>query len=159
MKKLISIIIFMCSLFLLCTGCNSSTVDNKKEEKKELSQSAEAYIEDTSGTRTSAKVDLTGGWSVEFTSGAIYLYDSKTTTDQDSTAMCITLDEEVYNDHLKEAKQSSEYKELDNGYIYYEIPGEYDYLYKNGNAYFMITVYDKSNTTEVKDRISLNPEI
>ena len=95
----ISICLFLCSFLILCTGCQSS-----KDETKEVKQTANAWISEDD-VRTSATVDLTGGWSVEFATGAIYIYDKEITPNTDAVAMCITLSEEVYNDHLKEAKQ------------------------------------------------------
>ena len=109
----ISICLFLCSFLILCTGCQSS-----KNETKEVKQTANAWISEDD-VRTSATVDLTGGWSVEFATGAIYIYDKEITPNTDAVAMCITLSEEVYNDHLKEAKESDTYKETDD-YIYHK---------------------------------------
>lgn len=147
----ISICLFICSFLILCTGCQSS-----KDETKEVKQTANAWISED-GVRTSATVDLTGGWSVEFATGAIYIYDKEITPNTDAVAMCITLSEEVYNDHLKEAKESDTYKETDD-YIYHKGYDAGEYLYKIGNAYFQISIYDESQAKDILKRISLIPE-
>ena len=152
--KLISICIclFICTFLILCTGCQSN-----KDKLKEVKQSATAWIQE-GDVRTSATVDLTGGWSVEFAPGAVYLYDKEITPDTEAVAMCITLSEEVYNDHLKEAKESKAYKETDD-YIYYEGYDSYEYLYNLNNTYFLISVYDKLQSNDIIKRFSLIPEI
>ena len=151
--KLISICICMllCTFLILCTGCQSS-----KDETKEVKQTANAWISEDD-VRTSATVDLTGGWSVEFATGAIYIYDKEITPNTDAVAMCITLSEEVYNDHLKEAKESDTYKETDD-YIYHKGYDAGEYLYKIGDAYFLISIYDESQAEDILKRISLIPE-
>ena len=151
--KLISICIclFVCTFLILCTGCQSN-----KDTPKEVKQSATAWIQEDD-VRTSATVDLTGGWSVEFAPGAVYLYDKEITPGTDAVAMCITLSEEVYNDHLKEAKESKTYKEMDD-YIYYEGYDSYEYLYNLNNTYFLISVYDKLQSNDIIKRFSLIPE-
>lgn len=147
----ISICLFLCSFLILCTGCQSS-----KDETKEVKQTATAWISEDD-VRTSATVDLTGGWSVEFATGAIYIYDKEITPNTDAVAMCITLSEEVYNDHLKEAKKSDTYKETDD-YIYHKGYDTGEYLYKIGDAYFLISIYDESQAEDILKRISLIPE-
>ena len=59
-------------------------------------QTASAYL-DQSGKAVKVTVDLTGGWSVEFAPGAVYLYEGN--TDGEAAALGITLDEEVFQEY------------------------------------------------------------
>ena len=153
--KIISIFIcmLMCTTLFLCTGCSSS-----QNEDTVVKQTAEAWLSE-GDIRTAARVDLSGGWSVEFASGAVYLYDKEITPNTETAAMCITLEEEVYNEYLEKAKASDTYKETDD-YIYYEDTemNECIYLYKLGKAYFLISVKDKENADNIISRFSLIPE-
>lgn len=146
--------VFMCMLIciglILCTGCQSS--ENVNTGK----QTAEAWLQQ-GYERTAARVDLSGGWSVEFASGAVYLYDKEIGPGVESVAMCVAQEEEVYNDYVKAAKASDTFKETDD-YIYYEEENECAYLYKLGDACFLITVKDKANADNIVKRFSLIPE-
>ena len=64
-------------------------------------QTASAYL-DQSGKAVKVTVDLTGGWSVEFAPGAVYLYEGN--TDGEAAALRITLDEEVYAESAEPQK-------------------------------------------------------
>ena len=161
--KIFSILIcmLMCTFLVLCTGCQSSKTETPEPtstttETNSGKQTAEAYLQE-GNIITTATVDLTGGWSVEFALGAIYLYDQEITPESKTKAMCMTLEEEVYNDYLKSAEASDTFKET-NDYIYYEEENECKFLYKLGNAYFLISTEDKDNAENIISRISLVPE-
>lgn len=157
--KTIIVSILMCICLIFCVGCSSSNTSEDSTDtaanttSSSIKQTAEAWLQEED-IKTAAKVDLSGGWSVEFTSGAIYLYDKEITSETESTAMLITLREEVYNEYLAEAEKSDTYKETDD-YIYYEDIeiNECKYLYKLGKAYFLITVKDKENANNITDVI------
>ena len=61
-------------------------------------------------------VDLSDGYSCEFTSGAVYLYDK----DANNAAIAITLDQDVYEDYVSHSQAASDCKEFKGGLMYKE---------------------------------------
>ena len=120
-------------------------------------QTASAYL-DQSGKAVKVTVDLTGGWSVEFAPGAVYLYEGN--TDGEATALGITLDEEVFQDYTKEAKNSNSYsyREFAHCFSFTEENGYTDYFFSPGSgSFFMISVRPGEDSAIVRSRISIEP--
>ena len=84
-------------LLLSLAACSSGNVNSGK-------QTASAYLDQESDAAIEVTVDLSGGWSVEFVRGAVYLYDSEITETNDGVAMLVTLDKEVYEEDLEAAE-------------------------------------------------------
>ena len=104
----------------------------KKEEPAK--QYTEAYLR-TEETVITTTVDLTGGYSCEFATGAAYLYAKP---DEDCEAIAISLDQEVYEDYLSAAQASADSKEIKDG-VMYQADGQMIYICKVGdNGYFGI---------------------
>lgn len=118
-------------------------------------QTASAYLDQESDAAIEVTVDLSGGWSVEFARGAAYLYDSEITEGKESVAMLITLDKEVYEDHLANAIADENHKEANGGvyYTYYENEGGY-LVSLNDSAYALITA-DQKNLEAIVARFAL----
>ena len=120
-------------LLLSLAACSSGNVNSGK-------QTASAYLDQESDAAIEVTVDLSGGWSVEFVRGAVYLYDSEITETNEGIAMLVTLDKEVYEEDLEEAMADESHKEADGGiyYTYYE--DEMGFLTSlNDSAYVLIT--------------------
>ena len=90
MKKMIASILMASLLFALslCAG-GAGLAENEGR------QVATAWL-DQEGAEISIVVDLTGGWSVEFARGAVYLYDGNYSEDAESVAIGMTLEQEVF---------------------------------------------------------------
>ena len=118
-------------------------------------QTASAYLDQESDATIEVTVDLSGGWSVEFARGAAYLYDSEITEGKESVGMLITLDKEVYEDHLANAMADENHKEANGGvyYTYYENEGGY-LVSLNDSAYALITA-DQKNLEAIVARFAL----
>ena len=95
-------------LLLSLAACSSGNVNSGK-------QTASAYLDQESDAAIEVTVDLSGGWSVEFVRGAVYLYDSEITETNDGVAMLVTLDKEVYEEDLEAAMADESRKEADGG--------------------------------------------
>ena len=118
-------------------------------------QTASAYL-DQSGKAVKVTVDLTGGWSVEFAPGAVYLYEGN--TDGEAAALGITLDEEVFQEYTKEAKNSDSYREFAHCFSFTEENGYTDYFFSPGSgSFFMISVRPGEDSAIVRSRISIEP--
>lgn len=135
-------------LLLSLAACSSGNVNSGK-------QTASAYLDQESDAAIEVTVDLSGGWSVEFARGAAYLYDSEITEGKESVAMLITLDKEVYEDHLANAMADENHKEANGGvyYTYYENEGGY-LVSLNDSAYALITA-DQKNLEAIVARFAL----
>jgi hypothetical protein len=148
MKRIICTLLAV--VLLLSLGACSS--GNAKSGK----QTASAYLNQESDAAIEVTVDLSGGWSVEFVRGAVYLYDSEITETNDGVAMLVTLDKEVYEEDLEAAMADESHKEADGGvyYTYYE--DEMGYLTSlNDSAYVLITA-DKADIEAIVARFTLS---
>lgn len=136
-------------LLLSLAACSSGNVNSGK-------QTASAYLDQESDAAIEVTVDLSGGWSVEFVRGAVYLYDSEITETNDGVAMLVTLDKEVYEEDLEAAMVDESHKEADGGvyYTYYE--DEMGYLTSlNDSAYVLITA-NKADIEAIVARFTLS---
>ncbi len=147
MKKMLSMILALCVLLTLTTGAMA-----------EGGRQTASAVLDSDGEAVIATVDLTGGWSVEFAFGAFYLYDGEITEDSPAVAIGLTLDKEVYEEDLAEAKASDTYREVGDA-VSYAADGTTYYLYAVGDsAYFMLDVMDGADGDAIAARVDLASE-
>ena len=108
MKKAITLFLVagMLIAFSLCAGGAGFA-----EEGNGGRQVATAWL-DQEGNEISVLVDLTGGWSVEFARGALYLYEGDYSEDKEAVAIGITLDQEVFEEYCAEAASAETYREI-----------------------------------------------
>ena len=138
----------LAAAFLLALAACGTTNSGK--------QTASAYLDQEAGAAIEVTVDLSGGWSVEFVRGAVYLYDSEITETNDGVAMLVTLDKEVYEEDLAAAMADENHKEADGG-VYYTYNGdEMGYLTSlNDSAYVLITA-NKADIEAIVARFTLS---
>ena len=156
MKKIIAValtaIIVTASIAFACFA------DSAKKNVK-TRQTATAYL-DQEGNTVTAKMDLTGGYSCDFARGAVYLYDQEDKEGVPCVAMGITLDEEVYNDHMKAAKEAKDCTEYKGGVMYTE-EGHMRYLCRIGEKAYFSVFAEKANQKQMKalvDRFNVTPD-
>ena len=161
MKKAICLIgsVALCAALLAGCGQSGAPAETAADAVK---QSASAWLtaEDDEG-RFLAKVDLTGGYSVEFASGAVYLYDQEIVDGEtESVAMAISLSEEVYNEYMDEANQSDTYREVDGAYVAYVNGSDEDsYLVQVGeNGFVLITMDHGDGNDDLFARFAFEEE-
>ncbi len=161
MKKAICLIgsVALCAALLAGCGQSGAPAETAADAVK---QSASAWLtaEDDEG-RFLAKVDLTGGYSVEFASGAVYLYDQEIVDGEtESVAMAISLSEEVYNEYMDEANQSDTYREVDGAYVaYVNGSDEARYLVQVGeNGFVLITMDHGDDSDDLFARFAFEEE-
>ena len=88
-------------------------------------------------------IDLTGGWSVEFAIGAAYLYDKPSGVGDyaGATATLVSLEKDVYDDYIEQAKASKSFREVPDGVMYTDDSNEDLYFYEvEGGHYYMIVL-------------------
>lgn len=161
MKKAICLIgsVALCAALLAGCGQSGAPAETAADAVK---QSASAWLtaEDDEG-RFLAKVDLTGGYSVEFASGAVYLYDQEIVDGEtESVAMAVSLGEEVYNEYMDEAGQSDTYREVDGAYVAYVNGSDEDsYLVQVGeNGFVLITMDHGDGNDDLFARFAFEEE-
>ena len=136
-------------LLLSLAACSSGNVNSGK-------QTASAYLDQESDAAIEVTVDLSGGWSVEFVRGDVYLYDSEITETNDGVAMLVTLDKEVYEEDLEAAMADENHKEADGGVYYTHYEDEMGYLTSlNDSAYVLITA-NKADIEAIVARFTLS---
>ena len=136
-------------LLLSLAACSSGNVNSGK-------QTASAYLDQESDAAIEVTVDLSGGWSVEFVRGAVYLYDSEITETNDGVAMLVTLDKEVYEEDLEAAMADENHEEADGGVYYTHYEDEMGYLASlNDSAYVLITA-NKADIEAIVARFTLS---
>ena len=161
MKKAICLIgsVALCAALLAGCGQSGAPAETAADAVK---QSASAWL--TAGDdegRFLAKVDLTGGYSVEFASGAVYLYDQEIVDGEtESVAMAVSLSEEVYNEYMDEANQSDTYREVDGAYVAYVNGSDEDsYLVQVGeNGFVLITMDHGDDSDDLFARFAFEEE-
>ncbi|WP_027869764.1 hypothetical protein [Eubacterium sp. AB3007] len=151
-KKLICFILTIC-MVLVFTACGSGSKDSGSQGGK---QTAEAYLDQDGNAPVTVIVDISGGWSVEFARGAAYLYDGEIVEGKDSTAMLITLDKEVYDEYMEEAKAASDFKEGYNG-VFYTGSDEAVYLTSvDDSAFIRISANKDADIEAITSRFTLS---
>ena len=113
--KRMTFLLAAASIALTLTACGTNAT---QDQPKPVRQTATAYLDQDKDTAVKVTVDLTGGWSVQFARGAVYLYEGEAAEDAESTAMLITLDQDAYDGHLADAMEDEERKETAEG-IYF----------------------------------------
>ena len=151
MKKTICLLL-AAILVLSLAACGAGNT-NKAENGK---QTASAYLNQSEDAVVEVTVDLSGGWSVEFVRGAVYLYDGEITAGKESVAMLITLDQEVYEEDLAKAMADGSHKEADSGIYFTGDGNRAAYLTAlNDSAYILITAKDKAGMEAIVSRFML----
>lgn len=118
-------------------------------------QTASAWL-DQEGEEVKVTVDLTGGWSVEFAHGAVYLYDGKADINNEAVAIGLTLDEKTFRDYADKAPEENTYREFARSFAYADDAGTDYYFYTVGpDAYFMIQVAPEADGDIVSSRFSV----
>ena len=151
--------IALVSAALATTGL--STVGFGAETEKDwyptYEQTASAWL-DQDGTEVRVTVYLSDGWSVYFARGAAYLYDGPADDNADAAAIGITLDEEVFNEYVADARSHDSYREFARSFTYTEDDGSNLYFFTVGpDAYFMIDVSPEADGDAVSSRFSVEP--
>ena len=127
--------------------------------KKSTKQTASVYL-DQEGNTVTATVDLSDGYSCDFSRGAVYLYDQENKEGVDSVAIGITLGQDTYEDYLAAAKADANSKEI-NGGIMYQADGEMNFIKPVGDsAYFGIFSQNAtpSQMEKLVERFEVAPE-
>ena len=119
-------------------------------------QTASAYLDQESDAAIEVTVDLSGGWSVEFVRGAVYLYDSEITETNDGVAMLVTLDKEVYEEDLEEAMADESHKEADGGIYYTHYEDEMGYLTSLDDSAYVLITANKADIEAIVARFTLS---
>ena len=142
MKKLVCVLLALCIALTLAAAAEGG----RQTASAKLDQDGEAVL---------VTVDLTGGWSVEFASGAVYLYDGEITEGREADAIGLTLEKEVYEEYLADAAKSDSCREVDGGVCYVSEDTAYYALAVADSAYFLLDVPAGADGDAILSRIEL----
>ena len=117
--------------------------------KQSVKQTATAYL-DQEGNTVTATVDLSDGYSCEFTRGAIYLFDK---SDGDAVAIAMTLDQDAYDDYAAAAGSASDRKDI-NGGVMFSADGKTIYICTVGDSAYFAIFADKATTAQMEKYIA-----
>ena len=147
MKKTICVLLAAVMVFALA-ACGSGNANSGK-------QTASAYL-DQDGNCVTVTVDLSGGWSVEFVRGAVYLYDGEITEGKEGVAMLVTLDKDVYEEDLAKAMANGSHKEADGGVYYTDEAGRGAYHVSLNDSTYILITSNKKDIEAVVARFALS---
>lgn len=160
MKKL-TLMLFVACMVLMTTSCTSNTKTNNHEsqEKTPHKQTAQAYLDQEKEKAINITIDLSGGWSVEFSRGAAYIYKGSVSESEESDAMLITLDPVVYSEYEAQAMADEGHKEADGG-IYFQRDGHVGaYITSlSDTAYVLVTTKNEADIETVVSRLTMSLE-
>ena len=164
MKKMLYLLLSVCvvltsSAFGMVFAQAAETPQEASADKTEERQTASAYLDQSEDIVVAVTADLSGGWSVEFARGAVYLYDGEITEGKDCAAMLITLDAEVYGEYLEEAMADEDHEEADGGVYFPFFEDEDAYLTSlEDSAFILITASADTDIEAVVSRFELAAE-
>ena len=142
MKKRFLLVILMLACLFAFTGCG-----------KDASHSASAKLNVGDNGVAIMTVDLTGDYSVEFASGAVYFYEGEVSDETLAHGFIITEDE--YNDEVKyfEEKEDldGEYKKLEDGGFYYKDASYIEYFVPSKDGYYVKVVVNDTDLSKAND--------
>ena len=155
-KKIIAVIAISLIMIMTLVACGSNSGGTSGK------QTATAWLSNES-KRVSTTVELTGGWSVEFAPGACYIFDKEIKEDEDTEciAMGLTLDQEVYDDHYNDHKDSESFEEKDGICSFKdELDGSTDYLFMaDGDVPFLLDVIGDADGAAILARLSFKKDV
>ncbi len=150
MKKMIILIaVLVLAMMMAIAGCGT----------EEQASTATARLTEGDHT-TMATVDLSGGWSVQFATGAVYLYEGVNDGEVDCTAMVVTLEKKVYDEYVTGYKDEESYKQSD-GKITYIDPDTSETVFMvttENDMYYKVTVAEGVDADAVLTRLTLEAE-
>lgn len=137
MATTLTAIIVTAAISIACfAGCA------KKSEP--VKQYASAYLAAEDGNIT-ATVDLSDGYSCEFATGAVYLYDK----DANNAAIGITLEQDLYEDYISRSQKASDRKELNGGIMFSE-DDQMIYICDAGDSAHFAILADGVNASQME---------
>ena len=129
---------------VLATACFAGCA--KKSEPVRQYASATLRTENSEFITT---VDLSDGYSCEFTSGAVYLYDK----DAKNVAIAISLEQDTYEDYASHAQAASDCKEFKGGVMFTE-DNQMIYICKVGDSAFFGIFAEGANASQMESIVT-----
>lgn len=140
-KKLLLGIVMLVGLFTL-VGC-SNDVKHSASAKLNVGENDAAIM----------TVDLTGGYSVEFASGAVYFYEGEPS--EDTLAYGYIITKEEYEEELNyfDSKEDleGEYKKLTDGGFYYKDNSSVQYFFPSNDGYYVKVAFENNDLSEANE--------
>ena len=152
MKKGIGLILVLCMMMALGVCAQAD-----QEEGAGRQTATDTF--QVEGKEAVVAVDLTGGWSVEFASQSIYLYDGANDGERPEIAFGYVIDQQEYDENIAEYSSYDSFVEDADGVKFSEEDGGSNkYLFAVGNGlYFMIAADQDADAEAVYARFDVKP--
>lgn len=147
-----------CGMFLGMCLALTLTAGSMAEETEPVRQTAAATFE-LDGESALVTVDITGGWSIEFATGAVYLYDGENDGKRAAIAHGYIIDQAEYDENVEVYKDYESFTELENGVTFSEGEGGCNkYLFEIGNGLcYMIAADLSADAEDIFSRFTVTP--
>lgn len=169
MKRIIPIATLALSMAI--TGCSATnttndttTTDTAVETTDTLDDvTPDPIVTQATGTLDAdsnpvqVTIDESTGWRGEFAEGAVYLYGPNvdiTKENVPATAILMTVEKDVYENHVKDANSRSGTEELNGGLIYNGDDGTSHFVADLGGAYIFIDAPEGADIPTILDAVS-----
>ena len=151
MKKVCGMFLGMCLAMTLTAGSMAAEIEPAR-------QTATASFE-LDGESALVTVDITGGWSIEFATGAVYLFDGENDGMREAVAYGYIMDQAEYDENVEEYKDYDSFTELENGVTFSEGEGGSNkYLFEIGNGLcFMVAADLDADAEDIFSRFTATP--
>jgi hypothetical protein len=127
------------ALLGLLTACGSTAAPGAEASApaETVKQTATGRLDQDTDNSFYVTVDVSGGWSVEFAAGAVYLYQGE---NSEAAAIGISADKELYEDYLNRAEQSGNSREYNGSVVFKDEESEYFITSVEDKAYFVLGI-------------------
>jgi hypothetical protein len=152
MKRIVGLLASITLVLCVLAGCGASGGSAAQVASTEV---------DFNGATVKVDVDVSGGWSAEFTEvGTVYLYNVENPGD-DATqiANAYIIDQAEYDENVTEYKDYESFTEVENGVKFSEEEGGSNkYLFAVGNGlYYMIAANQDADAESIYARFEVKP--
>ena len=149
-----------CGMFLGMCLVLTFAAASMAAETEPVRQTATAVAE-LDGEQALVTVDITGGWSVEFSTGAVYLFDGENDGMKEAVAYGYLIDQAEYDENVEEYKDYESFTELENGVTFSEDEGGSNkYLFEIGDGlYYMVAADPDADADDIFSRFTATPGV
>ena len=151
--------ILLCLLLAACLALSFAACGAKEAEEPAADGTKEtlSFSFELDGKSVLVTVDVSGGWSAEASTGAIYLFDGENDGERAAIAHGYVIDQAEYDANVAEYSSYDSFTEVDGGVKFSEMEGGSNkYLFSVGNGlYYMIAVSQSADAESIYARFDV----
>ena len=151
--------ILLCLLLAACLALSFAACGAKEAEEPAADGTKEtmSFSFELDGKSVLVTVDVSGGWSAEASTGAIYLFDGENDGERAAIAHGYVIDQAEYDANVAEYSSYDSFTEVDGGVKFSEMEGGSNkYLFSVGNGlYYMIAASQSADAESIYARFDV----